>query len=82
MQRFNFTSSGVFTICQGERDPISAVWWQGHQRGPGAEPLVKRSGGEPPEAKTLSFQRSMKVANLPTFLIFGKAENHALIFRR
>jgi len=40
-----------------------------------AEPLVR--GAKPSEAETLlAFGRSMKAANLPTFLTFGKTENH------
>ena len=31
-----------------EHDPITRVWGQSPQRGPGAEPLVRRSGGEAP----------------------------------
>jgi len=31
-----------------EREPITGVWGQSPQRGPGAEPLVRRSGGEAP----------------------------------
>jgi len=34
-----------------EREPITGVWGQSPQRGPGAEPLVRGSGGRsPPEA--------------------------------
>jgi len=68
--------SGVFRIWQrgghgerAEREPIMGVWGQSPQRGPGAEPLVGRSGGlGPPEAETLfAFERSMEAANSPTF---------------
>jgi len=31
-----------------EREPITGVWGQSPQQGPGAEPLVRRSGGEAP----------------------------------
>jgi len=31
-----------------EREPIRGVWGQSPQRGPGAEPLVRGSGGEAP----------------------------------
>jgi len=43
------------------------------QQGPGAEPLVRGSGWQrPPEAEAfLAFGRSIKAANLPTFLNFG-----------
>jgi len=64
--------SGVFRIWQrgaygerAEREPITGVWRQSPQRGPGAEPLV---GGS--EAETLSaFKRSMEAANSPTFFL-------------
>ena len=37
-----------------EREPITGVWGQSPQRGPGAEPLVGGSGGRsPPEAESL-----------------------------
>ena len=53
------------------------VWGRSPQRGPGAEPLVRGSGGQsPPEAETLlAFGRSMEAANLPTFLKFVSMEN-------
>ena len=41
------------------------------QRGPGAEPLVRGSGGlHPPEAENLlAFGRQMEAANLPSFCV-------------
>jgi len=37
-----------------EREPITGVWGRSPQRGPGAEPLVRGSGGRsPPEAESL-----------------------------
>ena len=37
-----------------EHEPITGVWGQSPQRGPGAEPLVRRSGGRrPPEAESI-----------------------------
>ena len=54
---------------RAEREPITGVWGRSPQRGPGAEPLVGRSGGRSPsEAETLfAFKRSMKAANSPIF---------------
>jgi len=48
---------------------------QSPQRGPGAEPLARESGGlRPPEAEALLvFRLSMEVANLLTFIKFGNA---------
>jgi len=68
--------SGIFRIWQrgshgerGELEPITGVWGRSPQRGPGAEPLVRESGGlGPPEAETLfAFERSMEAANSPIF---------------
>jgi len=51
----SYMDSGVFRIWQrgghgerAERKPITGVWGQSPQRGPGAEPLVGGSGGEAP----------------------------------
>ena len=35
-------------MASAEREPIMGVWGLCPQRGPGAEPLVKGSGGEDP----------------------------------
>jgi len=62
---------------RAEREPITGVWEQSPQRGPGAELLVGGSGAKPPEAKTLfASERLMETANSPIFLKFGNAENH------
>jgi len=49
------------------------VWGQSPERGLGAEPLVRESGGLEGEA-LLVFRRLMKAANLPTFLPFENAK--------
>jgi len=36
------------TMASAEHEPITGVWEQSPQRGPGAEPLVRGSGGEAP----------------------------------
>ena len=42
-------NSGLDTHGErGEREPTTGVWGQCSQRGPGAEPLVRGSGGEVP----------------------------------
>jgi len=64
----------LFGGTHGEREPITGVWGQSPQRGPGAEPLVGGQGGLcPPEAeKVLSFGHAMETANLPyNSLYFG-----------
>ena len=33
-------------MVSAEHEPITGVWGQSPQRGPGAEPLVRGSGGE------------------------------------
>ena len=41
-------------MASAEHEPITGVWGQSPQRGPGAEPLVRRSGGRsPPEAESI-----------------------------
>ena len=35
-------------MASAEREAITGVWGQSPQRGPGAEPLVRGSGGEAP----------------------------------
>jgi len=66
---------------RAEREPITGVFGLCSRRGPGAEPLVRGSGGRsPPEAETLfAFERSMEAANSPIFLKFGNTENHSVI---
>ena len=34
------------TMANAEHEPITGVWGQSPQRDPGAEPLVRRSGGQ------------------------------------
>ena len=42
-------------MASAEHEPITGVWRQGLQWGPGAEPLVRGSGGKapPPEAESI-----------------------------
>ena len=42
-------------MASAEHEPIMGVWRQSPQQGPGAEPLVKGSGGgaKPPEAESI-----------------------------
>jgi len=61
-------------MASAEREPITGVWGQSPQRGPGAEPLVGVRGAKPPpEAeKVLRFGHAMETANLPyNSLYFG-----------
>ena len=42
------------TMASAELEPITGVWGQSPQRGPGAEPLVRGSRGRsPPEAESI-----------------------------
>jgi len=76
-----FGISGVVTniylaerMASAEREPITGVWGQSPQRGPGAEPLMGCQGGfAPPEAeKVIRFGHAMETANLPhNSLYFG-----------
>jgi len=34
-------------MASAEREPITGVWGQSPQRGPGAEPLVRGQGAKP-----------------------------------
>ena len=38
----------LYIVASAEREPITGVWGQSPQRGPGAEPLVGGQGGEAP----------------------------------
>ena len=41
-------------MASAEHEPIMGAWGQSPQRGPGAEPLVRGSGGQsPPEAESI-----------------------------
>jgi len=43
-------------MASAEREPITEVWGRSPQRGPGADPLVRGSGGEVPlKLKPFSF---------------------------
>ena len=46
-------------MASAEREPITGVWGQSPQRGPGAKPLVRGSRGRsPPEADSIfAFKR-------------------------
>jgi len=59
-----------------EREPITGVWVQSPQRGPGAEPLVRGSGGaKPPEAERfLGIIRRKDRQYLPLYPTFESAE--------
>jgi len=41
------------TMASAEHEPITGVWGQSPQRGPGAEPLVRESGVSPPDPLTI-----------------------------
>jgi len=58
------------------------VWGQSPQRSPGAEPLVRGSGGRSlPEAETLfAYERSMEAANSPIFLKFAGKRQKTHLF--
>ena len=58
---------GDLSPGHGERERITGVWGRSPQRGPGAEPLVRGSGGRsPPEAENLLASRcATEAANLP-----------------
>jgi len=53
-------------MASAEHEPITGVWGQSPQWGPGAQPLVRRSGGaKPPEAESiLAIECPTEPANL------------------
>jgi len=64
-------------MVSAEHEPITGVWGQSPQRGPGAEPLVRESGGRsPPEAENLLASGcATEAANLPHFPQFANSLN-------
>jgi len=62
------------TMASAEHEPIMGVWGQSPQWGPGAEPLVRRSGGQsPPEAESiLVIGCPTEPANLALLVKFSK----------
>ena len=61
-------------MASAEHKPIMGVWGQSPQRGPGAEPLVRWSGGQsPPEAESiLVIGCPTEPANLDPLVKFSK----------
>jgi len=57
-------------MASAGHEPITGVWGQSPQRGPGAQPLVRGSGGRsPPEAESiLVIGCPTEPANLAPFL--------------
>jgi len=59
-------------MASAEREPITGVWGQSPQRGPGAEPLVGVRGRSLPEAEGFSdLRRRKEAANLPSSCVLG-----------
>ena len=65
-------------MASAERKPIMGVWGRSPQRGTGAEPLVRGSGGQsPPEAESLlAFIRPAEAANSPHFFAESVNDNY------
>jgi len=64
------SSKNVGTHIYGERverEPITRVWGESPQRGPGAEPLVRGSGGEAPLFSLWMPNGSSKFASFSVF---------------
>jgi len=59
-------------MASAEREPITGIWGQSPQRGPGAEPLVGGQGSKaPPEAERVSaVGRPVEAANFPHSMHF------------
>ena len=63
-------------MASAKREPITGVWRRSPQRGPGAEPLVRKPGGEAPWSwKTFSFWMPTEAANLPHSPYFANSLN-------
>jgi len=66
-----------------EREPISGVWGQSPQRGPGAEPLVGSGGRSPPEAeRVLAVGRLVEAANFPHSMHFLNCKLQAVVYKK
>ena len=61
-------------MASAECEPITGVWGQSPQRGPGADPLVGGQGGERVERvlaeRVLAVGRPIEAANFPDFMHF------------
>ena len=58
-------------MASAEREPITEVWGQSPQRGPGAEPLVVVRGAKSPEAeRVLAVGRPVEAASFPHSMHF------------
>ena len=63
-------------MASAEHEPITGVWGQSPQRGPGAEPLAGVRGRSLPEAeKVLRFGHAMETANLPYNSLYFAVKN-------
>jgi len=54
-------------MARAEHEPITGVWGQSPQRGPGAKPLVRGSWGAKKAESILAIECPMKPANLAPF---------------
>jgi len=79
---------GGGTMASAEHEPITGVWEQIPQRGPGAEPLVRGSGGEAAlklkASWSLDVQRSRQIWPLSknvlsNFVTRNKVLNHCRV---
>ena len=69
----NFVIKVGGLMASAEREAVTGVWGRSPQRGPGAEPLVRRSGGQspprsggqsPPEAEKLFSLECHRICHL------------------
>ena len=68
-------------MASAEREAITGVWGQSPQRGPGAEPLVRRQGAKPPEAENFFVDvRPYRFRQISPFLMFG-VKRRKMIFK-
>jgi len=64
-KNFSTEGQGIGYMASAERKPITGLWGQSPQRGPGAQPLVSGSGAKPPEAG--SFKAFAQLKNAQKF---------------
>ena len=64
----------------GEREPITGVWGQSPQRGPGADPLVGSGGKAPLKLKALQTLTSKRGSKSAQFLRFGNLSVISVLF--
>ena len=71
-------------MASAEHEPITGVWGQSPQRGPGAEPLVGGQEAKPIEAeRVLAVGRPVEAAiKFPSFYAFLNCKLQAVVYKK